>query len=348
MIGAFPPPVHGMSVINRAMHDLLRSSERTVEVINLSAGTLDRGFRYHMTRGCRAAWGVVRCLISRDRGSSVYISLSGGWGQLYEFPLLLLSRALHRGVTIHHHSYAYLSRRRPLTALLFRAAPRDTLHVVLSNGMRDHLQSLYAAPRALVLSNSAFLSTADSFEISSGWRGVVGFLSNISEEKGVLDFVELADECATRGLDFKFVLAGPFQDARIERHVRELLESRNYVEYVGPVYGAAKADFFRSIDALVFPTRYVNEAEPVTIHEALMHGAPVIAFKRGAIAEIIPDGCGAVVPVDENFVQSATTVLAHWSRLGEGYVDLRRGVAAQFRTSQSRATKALSELLALI
>jgi glycosyltransferase involved in cell wall biosynthesis len=46
----------------------------------------------------------------------------------------------------------------------------------------------------------------------------------------------------------------------------------------------------------LFPTKYVNEADPLVIHEALRNGVYVIACERGAIAETLGHGAGLAVP----------------------------------------------------
>jgi glycosyltransferase involved in cell wall biosynthesis len=54
---------------------------------------------------------------------------------------------------------------------------------------------------------------------------------------------------------------------------------------VGPVYGDAKFSFLSSIDLLLFPSKYPNEAQPVVIWESLSVGTPVVSTDVGAIAE---------------------------------------------------------------
>jgi glycosyltransferase involved in cell wall biosynthesis len=81
---------------------------------------------------------------------------------------------------------------------------------------------------------------------------------------------------------------------------------------VGPKYGQNKAAFFREIDVLLFPSGYVDEAEPLTILEAMMHGVPVVAYGRGAIGEIVFPGCGLVIDPAQDFVERAVAQLQVW------------------------------------
>ena len=142
--------------------------------------------------------------------------------------------------------------------------------------------------------------------------GTLGFISNIAREKGVFEFLDLMTAVDMAGLPLHARLAGPFQDADTEQAVRERLRSLPHVEYVGPQYGAAKDAFYAGIDALVFPTRYDNETERVTNHEAMSRGIPVIAYGRGCIPEIVGADCGLVIDPAEPFVPAALAKLESW------------------------------------
>jgi glycosyltransferase involved in cell wall biosynthesis len=84
------------------------------------------------------------------------------------------------------------------------------------------------------------------------------------------------------------------------------------VEYIGPKYGTDKDDFYEEIDILVFPTRYINEAEPLVILEAMCRGIPIIAYGRGCIPEILYADCGKVVDTRQEFVPAAMEQIIKW------------------------------------
>ena len=54
-------------------------------------------------------------------------------------------------------------------------------------------------------------------------------------------------------------LTGPFQDAETERGVHIRLARLSNVEYLDPLYGDAKMAFYRGIDVLLFPARYITK-----------------------------------------------------------------------------------------
>ena len=155
-------------------------------------------------------------------------------------------------------------------------------------------------------------------------------MSNLSREKGVFEFLDLAALTESSGLSVKGVLAGPFQDATTQQQVMARLARLEDVEYAGPKYGADKDDFFKEIDVFVFPTLYRNEAEPIVIHEALSRGIPVIAFGRGCIPEVISAASGLVIDPRVSFAPAAGAKIKEWRDYPESYRPASRAARARF------------------
>jgi glycosyltransferase involved in cell wall biosynthesis len=215
-------------------------------------------------------------------------------------------------IFLHHHSFAYLDQRKALTTLLMSVAGSDATHITQSDGMASKLQCTYdRAKRVVAISNAVLLLEEAGYTITHRQAlAKIGFLGNISAEKGVFEFIAVAEKMERIDQSVRVVLAGPFQDSKIERLVRERLTGLGSVDYVGPKYGQNKAAFFREIDVLLLPTR--NDADPLTIHEAMMHGVPVIAYGRGAIGEIVFPHCGLVIDPAQDFIERAVAQLQAW------------------------------------
>jgi len=314
MVGAFPPPVHGMAVVNEAVHAQLERIGIPLVGINIAAPSLDRSLTTRLARLPNVLLGMLRFAIRAHRGETLYMSVSGGFGQLYELLFLLLARLRGMRIFLHHHSYAYLDRHKVLTTLMVSVAGLGATHIALSVGMAATLRRTYhQAKQVVAISNAVLLSEkAESYVAPHQGLAKIGFLGSIAAEKGVFEFLAVAEKLEAIGIPVRALLAGLFQDPEIERLVRERMTRLRSVHYVGPKFGPNKADFFREIDVLLFPTRYVNEAEPLTIHEAMMHGVPVIAYGRGAIGEIVSSVCGLVIDPAQDFVSHAVAQLQVW------------------------------------
>lgn len=314
MVGAFPPPMHGMSAVNEAVRAQLERIGIPLVGINIAAPSLDRSLTARLARLPNALRGMLRFAIWAQRGETLYMSISGGFGQLYELLFLLLARLRGMRIFLHHHSYAYLDQRSALTRVLVSVAGSGATHIALSDGMAARLQRTYhQSKRVVAISNAVLLFEEVGSSVAPHQAlAKIGFLGNVAAEKGVFEFLAVAEKMEAIGIPVRAILAGPFQDPEIERRVRERLTRLRSVEYVGPRYGQAKFSFFREIDVLLFPSHHVSEAEPVTIHEAMMNGVPVIAYGRGAIGEIVSSVCGLVIDPAHDFVDRAVAQLQFW------------------------------------
>jgi len=248
------------------------------------------------------------------RCETLYMSVSSGFGQLYELLFLLMARLRGMRIFLHHHSFAYLDQPNTLTTLLVAVAGSEATHIALSDGMASRLQHTYHKVMRVVAISNAVLLLEEAGSSVAPHHGLanIGFLGNIASEKGVFEFLDVAEKLEAIDKSVRAVLAGPFQDSEIERRVRERLTRMRSIDYVGPKYGLDKTAFFREIDVLLFPTKYLNEAEPLTIHEAMMHGVPVIAYGRGAIGEIVSSVCGLVIDPARDFVSPAVAQIQAW------------------------------------
>jgi glycosyltransferase involved in cell wall biosynthesis len=300
-----------MAVVNAAVREQLQKAGIEPLVINLAASTLDRSVVARLGRFPRVLWGLGRLVCKRGlRGQTLYMSVSDGLGQIYEILFALLARLRGMRVFLHHHSFAYLDIPSWLMGWLVRVAGADAIHIALSQKMADRLKAAYDVELVVPISNAVFFVAQNSTALTRRNLETLGFLSNITPEKGVFEFLDLCATVRDKGLSLRAQLAGPFQDDGTERVVRERLAAQPTVVYVGPKYGAEKDVFYMGIDALIFPTH--NEAEPVVLHEAISRAIPVIAYGRGCIPEIIGPDCGLVIDIASSFVPAAVAQIETW------------------------------------
>ena len=309
--GPLPPPVNGFSAVCGMMLDLLKA-RMPVEVFNRAPNSGGR------------AIGVLQQLIGPlkyfatcigKRDTALYLALSGGRGQLIDSLYVLVSKLFRRPIYIHHHSYAYITAPSRLNRCFF-ALVRGENHIVLSPNMGLSLSRAYGLEPELVrvVSNAAFYrwDDADPAQANEAAPLHLGFLSNITFEKGIVEFFDVLAALQQRGIEYRAHIAGPVAPEARQRF-EQLLRSTAHVHYAGPLYGEDKERFYRQLDLFLFPTRYANEAEPLVIYEAMRRGVHVIACNRGSIAEMLRDGAGLVLPAAEP-VEAAAAHIANFSR----------------------------------
>jgi glycosyltransferase involved in cell wall biosynthesis len=122
--------------------------------------------------------------------------------------------------------------------------------------------------------------------------GYLAFLGRISPEKGPETAIEIA---ARTGMPLKIAakIDNVDQSYWKERVEPQLLRNSN-VEFIGEIDERQKADFLGNATALLFPIDWPEPFGLVTI-EAMACGTPVIAFRRGAVPEIIDDGVSGLI-----------------------------------------------------
>jgi glycosyltransferase involved in cell wall biosynthesis len=315
-VGPLPPPVHGFSLISQRMLAAIAKRFK-VEVFNQTPIECN-GFLGKLRDILRIVHQTGRFAVElrRNGDSVVYIALSGGRRQLSDFLFLAIGKVLHRDIYIHHHSFAYLTQSNPFTGFLLNFES-GAKHLVLCDRMAHILSTVYGIDRSrlIKLSNSAFVrcnaKSPGKRQLFGNSSIKLGFLSNITPEKGILEFIKLVKTCIQGGIEVSAIVAGPV-DSNFEDIFLQAISSAPEIAYWGPVYGRRKAEFFDAIDVLVFPSHYVNEAEPVIILEAASAGVTVIASGRGCMEEMLTPIGGHSISVDKDFCTAAVAVMRTW------------------------------------
>ncbi len=136
------------------------------------------------------------------------------------------------------------------------------------------------------------------------------FLGRIAPEKGIDRAIRIAQHC---GVPLKVAakVDKTDQDYFVEQ-IEPLLKSST-VEFIGEITDRDKSEFLSSAIALLVPIDWPEPFGLVMI-EAMACGAPVIAFNRGSVPEIIDDGLTGFIVEDINGAIGAVDRLSHLSR----------------------------------
>jgi glycosyltransferase involved in cell wall biosynthesis len=129
----------------------------------------------------------------------------------------------------------------------------------------------------------------------------LAFLGRIAPEKGVDRAIAIARQV---GMPLKIAAKVDRVDRQYFQEVVRPLLDNSLVEYVGEIGDAEKNAFLGGAYALLFP---INWPEPfgLVMIEALACGTPVLAYRRGAVPEVLEDGVtGYVVESLEAAIQA--------------------------------------------
>lgn len=109
------------------------------------------------------------------------------------------------------------------------------------------------------------------------------FLGRIDSDKGAAEAIHLAKKT-----NHKLVIAGIINDREyFDKHIEAEIDGTQ-IDFVGSVAGKAKSDVLKNAKALLHLANF-DEPFGLTVVEAQACGTPVIAFRRGAMPEVISD-----------------------------------------------------------
>jgi glycosyltransferase involved in cell wall biosynthesis len=112
-------------------------------------------------------------------------------------------------------------------------------------------------------------------------------MGRICPEKGFHFAIDAAERAGV-----KLVLAGSvFEYAEHRKYFDSMIAPRlnERVRFIGPVGGKRKCDLLAGARCLLIPS-LVDETSSLAAMEAMAAGTPVIAWRSGALTEIVADG----------------------------------------------------------
>lgn len=343
-VGQIPPPVTGFAFITARMIATLADSA-DVETINMSPGGR-RGVLKHLHKGSQTIWACWRIARNTHHPRLAYAGCEGDWGLVYTAALALAARLFGHTLLLHHHSFSYIDRASWLMQIILAVGRTRIRHIFLCTTMRDRFERRYGKAREYsIVSNAAFVETCLDVDRadSSSERLRIGLLSNLTREKGLYTFIDLVHGLSRSGLNVQALLAGPIasEDDKASVAAAEA-ELGDTLKYIGPVYGEAKDRFYKEIDVFIFPTNYVNEAQPTVLFEALAAGNRVIAYDRGCISTQIVREAGLAIDPAADFCSVAIEYLRQLRRDSSL---ARNAIIREFQLEKESALTAANDLL---
>jgi glycosyltransferase involved in cell wall biosynthesis len=150
----------------------------------------------------------------------------------------------------------------------------------------------------------------DLYALGTGAGGYLAFIGRISPEKRLDRAIEIAGRV---GLPLKIAAKVDKVDRDYFKSVIDPLLRRPGIEFLGEISDADKGEFLGNATALLFP---IDWPEPfgLAMMEAMANGTPVVAFRRGAVPEVVDDGVTGLVVDSVNAAVAAVPRVLEFSR----------------------------------
>lgn len=185
----------------------------------------------------------------------------------------------------------------------------------------------------------------EAFVTRHARRGFALVMARIAPEKGIREALE-----AARLAHLPLLIAGelfpyPEHQRYFEQEIMPLLDRSR--RWLGPIGFTRKRRLLAAARCVVIPSLQ-SETSSLVLREAFAAGTPVVAFRRGALAEAIDDGrtgflvdtvpdmaaaMRTVARLDGEVCRAAARERFSLERMVEGYLDLYREVIRRSRTA---------------
>lgn len=305
-IGALPPPLTGMTQVSADIVKLIKQKAR-VHVRSTSPAGSSRNVIYHVSRASKSIQAIFEIPFLRLIGfKSIYLPVDDKFGGVWTAIFAFVGRIMMMQVYLHHHSYYYIIEPTVVMKILVNVAGPRARHIVLCEEMKAVFSDMYGSAKEFIVSPNPVAEPEVEAELQVDDQGALklGLLSNLTEEKGVFDFLQICDDLRAQGLNVHGVIAGPISSEVRERFLVDIGKRSEYIEWMGPVTGSSKEKFFSHINLFVFPTKYRTESFGLVILESLIRGVPVFAPRRGCICIFEELKDAYIIPLDQDFKSS--------------------------------------------
>jgi glycosyltransferase involved in cell wall biosynthesis len=300
-----PPPVHGVSIINR----LIYASQKINQGFSTYLLEIKFSNRIDQLRrlNIRKIYQFLKLILNLIRSirsirpDIIYFSLMPvGKGLLRDLFFVLIIKWYKVTPVYHLHNKGIeRNSKRWILRKLYEFIFRDSYIIHLSRSLYDHEMS------RLKLKNSKFriipngISKFKHIEAEKQNNAIkLLYLSNLFPQKGILDLIEIYNILVKRNPDIVLSVVGGFPYRKTHQQVIQLIRKYNLEDKIlmkGPRYGRQKSREYNQADIFIYPTTFRQECFPLVILEAMQSGLPIIASDEGAISEIIDNGTNGIV-----------------------------------------------------
>lgn len=311
MIGPFPGNLNGQTIANQTVYEGLKS-ECDVDRINTlkEDGFIDKSKqgtfmlkKFLKIQG--ALFGEVKQILT-NKYDVVYMTSGQSFLGFMRFTPYMFA-CLIKSIPYYNHIHGgyfrkmYNSQNKFKQNILNFFIKNCTGTIVLGESLKSMFEGILLENKIYVCENGVkddVIATNDEINQKierqrKDTKKRVLYLSNLMEEKGILDLLKVIERF--RDDEIEFNLAGAIEPS-IKNKIEDYLKKyQNKINYHGVVNGEQKKKLLLSNDIFILPTYYSNEGQPISILEAYATGCAVITDESvGGIKDIFKNNINGI------------------------------------------------------
>lgn len=303
IIGPLPNPIDGCSYANEVLCENFDRKKIVYSVINTNtpkiAGNQGSSFSIKKTFCFFKAYFQIFKILKSD---VVYFTPGQTfYGVVKYSPFFIICVLLGKSYVIHvHGNYLgkqYSELKGIKKKLFYKFISKAQAGIVLSKSLRSNFKGLLEEENIYEVenfaSNEIYESTKRLIKKKDTLR--ILYLSNLMEEKGILDVLEACLKIKNEGIDFELNLAGVIEESIKDDITNKIKTLGNNVNYLGVIKGEQKNEILKNSNIFILPTYYKMEGQPISIIEALATGNIIITTKHAGIPDIVTEKNGYFV-----------------------------------------------------
>ena len=295
-----PPPVHGAAMMGKYIHDSKLINEKfECHYINPSlsssvanVGKVSIGKIVFMIKNII---NMIRMVKKVKPDLCYYTPTAHSWSICRDLIALSLLKWQNQKIVLHMHNKGVkdFSKKHSFARWAYRRIFKNTHVILLAKELYPDIQkyvlekNIYYCPNGMPQTNHV------GYERTSVHTPYTFlFLSNMIEEKGVVEVLKACCILKSKGVKYVCNFVGKWSTVSKERFeglIKEL-DIEKCVNYLGAKYGDEKVEELKNADALVFPSYYLGETFGLVLLEAMEYEMPCISTYEGGIPSVIDDG----------------------------------------------------------
>ncbi|MFD2943389.1 glycosyltransferase family 4 protein [Flavobacterium notoginsengisoli] len=304
IIGPFPQPINGCSLANEILLKQLKlKKEISVDIINTNSKNISSDNVGQFSFSKVFSFVKVYKKVTAISKSDIVYTTPGQtfFGIVKYMPFYFYCLAAGRPYIIHVHGnhigneYKSLKGfKKRFFAFFIRKASAG---IVLSNSLKTNFDGLLDAKKVFIVENFAQDDLVQKTGIAKPKDKLrLLYLSNLMEEKGILDFLDSLILLRNEGIIFEADIAGKIEDESEAIINNKFQELQGFIKYHGVVSGQSKTDLLQKSNVFVLPTYYRMEGQPISLIEAMAAGNIIVTTKFSGIPDIISTENGCFIP----------------------------------------------------